>query len=311
MNQNKTTFSEDVKEEISKLVYDDKSAFTLLFSYILNDLNIILKKNSEQWTLSTQYGNNIRLIKKILKQLNLNIDFKIIIKDSKSLKNKNLYKVIFNNDINFLENIFPIFNNYKNIIKDDMQKRAFIIGGFLSGGSITYSKIKSGYHFEIRSNNSNYLETIKNILLHFNIKSNIIPYHGKSKIYFKKGEYMSDILKLLGASESMYKFEDLRIQKDFTNSLQRLTNLEVSNINKTIIASQNQQIWIRKLISDSIFDSLDNKTKIFCKVRLKNPTSSLSSISEIIKKEYNIEISRTSINHLIRKIEKKYKEIIL
>lgn len=42
---------------------------------------------------------------------------------------------------------------------------------------------------------------------------------------------------------------------------------------------------------------------------MKHPEESLSSISNLIKETYDVDISRTSLNHVVRRIELIYKKL--
>ena len=81
-----------------------------------------------------------------------------------------------------------------------------------------------------------------------------------------------------------------------------MNNLEVSNINKTINASLKQIEKIKILKENGIYDLLTEKEKIFCEIRLKEEGASLTDIANIFNEKYDIQITRTSLNHYVRKI---------
>lgn len=300
------TFSEQVKEEISHLEYNAECAVIILFSIFKNNAEFMMTNTAKYYVISTQYPAVVRLIKILFAQLNSEIEIIIKTSNIKSLDNKSKYIL----EIRDYEYIDTLFNDLKYTVKwNHNQKRSYLLGAFLSSGSVSFSSTSSNYHFEIRSFNKEYLTEILHILESFNINSKIIEYRKKYKLYVKRSEHISDIIKLFNATETLYIFEDFRIQKDFSNSLQRMNNLDISNINKTIIASHNQIMWIQTIENKYAMSKLDQKAAIFCEVRKKYPEESLSSLSKIIKKEYNVDISRTSLNHVIRRIENLYKQI--
>ncbi len=300
----RNTFSEKVKKEITTIKYERKILENIFYSFILNNgsLNILDNKTTFNITISLNFI--VRYVKKLINELFKDIKSNVWFKDTHISHG---YLIVIN-DLEILEKNFNIFANIENLELDENEKKGFLIGAFLSSGSIYFPSKKSSYHFEIRSSNLKYLNKIKEILSYFNINSSIINYRNNYKIYFKKSEYLSDILKIFEAEESLFEFEDIRIQKDFSNSLQRLTNLEVSNINKTIQASQNHIKWINFLMKNDLMKEFNDKTIKFCKIRLENPDASLSTISDLMLKKYKINIPRTSINHILKKIEKKYEE---
>lgn len=295
------TFTKQVKSEICELKYNNSVNEYLLKSFLMNRQNILI--NEEPLNSIVISLTSLDII--------TNYIFKILQNKYKKLDVKQISNNK-NNKSTFVFNIEKKEYHNPNIDLTKMsldQKKGFLIGSFLNSGSICFSSEKSSYHFEIRSISFEYLDITKKILEFYNIKSSIINYRNIYKLYFKKSEYLSDILKIMDAENSMYQFEDNRIQKDFTNSLQRLTNLEISNINKTVIASKNHIKWIKFLKNRNILSTFDEKLQLFCKIRIKNPDCSLSMISEIMKEKYNINIPRTSLNHFIQKIKNKYDEL--
>ncbi|MGC3224199.1 DNA-binding protein WhiA, partial [Enterococcus faecalis] len=55
--------------------------------------------------------------------------------------------------------------------------------------------------------------------------------------YLKGAEKIADFLTFIGATNSMLKFEVVRIVRDMRNSVNRLVNWETANLNKTIDAA--------------------------------------------------------------------------
>ena len=55
--------------------------------------------------------------------------------------------------------------------------------------------------------------------------------------YLKEAEKITEFLIIIGANNAMLKFEDIRILRDMSNSVNRLVNCETANLNKTIGAS--------------------------------------------------------------------------
>ncbi|MGH2156005.1 DNA-binding protein WhiA, partial [Enterococcus faecalis] len=51
--------------------------------------------------------------------------------------------------------------------------------------------------------------------------------------YLKGDEKIADFLTLIGATNSMLKFEDVRIVRDMQNSVNRIVNCEKAKLNKT------------------------------------------------------------------------------
>lgn len=297
-------FNLEVKKEIflnyMKKIENHINCDFLFLGYLLNCAEYDLIDDSIEFY--TQNADVIKLFK-----LQFTNKVEIYKSDKKSLKyNSTKYKLIIRLSEN--NNLKEFFLNKKlNIIfLNKQEKNDFLTGVFLSAGSI--NNPSKSYHLEIRIVNNKIIETIENTLNYYDISFNHILYRKKYVIYVKKSESISDFLKILEANENMYILEDYRIEKDLTNSLQRLNNLEFSNIKKQINANQRIIHVIKKIIKTKEFNNLNNNIKIYCNQRIKYPDISMSDMVKLLNEEYNINITKSWINHINNKLIKIYEE---
>ncbi|MCQ2747776.1 MAG: DNA-binding protein WhiA [Mycoplasmoidaceae bacterium] len=127
-------------------------------------------------------------------------------------------------------------------------------------------------------------------------------------IYIKKVNQISDFLKLIGAGNCMFEFEDVKITKDANMSITRWNNLDISNINKSVAAGSDQVKQIKLIQKKAIYKKQTKKFKAFCELRLKYPSSSLKELVSLMKKEKNIITTRPGLHHLVRKLNKLSEE---
>ena len=92
--------------------------------------------------------------------------------------------------------------------------------------------------------------------------------------YLKEAEKIADFLSLIGATNAMLKFEDIRIVRDMRNSVNRIVNCETANLNKIADASKKQIDNIKLIDAKVGIDKLPQKL----------PRSSNSEIGGIQKK---------------------------
>lgn len=117
--------------------------------------------------------------------------------------------------------------------------------------------------------------------------------------YLKGAEKIADFLTLIGATNSMLKFEDVRIVRDMRNSVNRLVNCETANMNKTIDAASKQIDNIEFIQQRVGLGALPEKLQEIAELRLEHPEVSLKELGEMIPSGA---ISKSGINHRIRKI---------
>ncbi|MDY0276965.1 MAG: DNA-binding protein WhiA [Acholeplasma sp.] len=204
------------------------------------------------------------------------------------------------NEHDYLEN--PI-ENIKLITQNDKEKIAFLRGAFLVNGSINHPK-SAEYHFEIFSESKEMIISIQAMLNNFNLNARITKRRKGYIAYLKDAESISDFIQLLGAYNSVFKFEDIRIKRDFSNSINRIMNCEIANEKKAVIASEDQIKDIKLINKHYLESQIDFKTKEAIKLRLKYPEANLRELTELFEEEYGEKISKSGLNHRYIKIKK-------
>ena len=194
------------------------------------------------------------------------------------------------------------------LIDSEETKRAYLKGVFLACGSINDPKT-SRYHLEFFVNSLEEADFINNILNEFCLNSKVILKDKKYMIYIKEAEKIGDFLRIIGASEAVMYYEDIRIYRDHKNMTNRLNNMEQANIEK-VINTSNEQIKDIELIYEKLGkDALDEKTNEAATYRIKYSESSLQELSEIMSLETGKNITKSGLNHRMRKIKEIAKRL--
>lgn len=298
------TFSQIVKEEICRGKYSKEQSKALLSAYLKNNIAINISNNCLSWEIKTSFSLTARFIYNLINNL---YDFQKVFSYSEKKINSNgrVYKIEFYGDFSSLEHDLLLFKSSKELIKNFDNKKAFICGCFLSGGSINNPN-NSNYHLEIRFLNKILFEECYDLIKN-NVAANvkIMTRRNYKYLYIKKSEQISDFLKYIGTVDAMFDYEQKRIYRDYSNQMHRLNNLDVSNFKKSLNASQEQINMIQKIKkNETLYNKLNEKEKLFCSIRLNNKDFSLLEICDEFEKNHDIKISKSAINHYIRKIKK-------
>ena len=121
-------------------------------------------------------------------------------------------------------------------------------------------------------------------------------------VYIKESEKISDFLKMIKAFNGVMYYEDIRSYREKINLNNRINNYEQDNVEKSM-ASTNRQIKdVALLKAYDAYDLLDDKIKEVAEYRIKYPESSLIELSEIISVETKKKITKSCVNHRLRKI---------
>ncbi|MCD8562071.1 MAG: DNA-binding protein WhiA [Acholeplasmataceae bacterium] len=116
-------------------------------------------------------------------------------------------------------------------------KKAFLRAAFLSGGSVNHPKTAE-YHLEIYTHDPKQAVFLQSVMNTFDLNAKITKRRQGFICYLKDAEGISDFLQIVGAQNSVFQFEDIRIKRDFNNSINRVMNMEIANEKKSDCSSK-------------------------------------------------------------------------
>lgn len=193
------------------------------------------------------------------------------------------------------------FKEYLDISKlNECCIKSILKGVFLGSGCIVDPLVD--YHFEAIFKNKACGEYFFNLLSVLDFTPKLIKRKKQNIVYFKESEQISLFLSILGANNAVLKFEQIRVEKEVKNKINRTTNCETANLSKTINSAVKQIDAINKLKKNGKFASLNDKLKYTAKLRLKYPTESLDYIASITTKDEKNKISKSGLKHRLDKI---------
>jgi DNA-binding protein WhiA len=190
----------------------------------------------------------------------------------------------------------------KQIEESDNLAAAYLCGAFLARGSVNDPET-SEYHFEITLDNPKNATFVQHVMNTRNFNAKIIKRRNRLVLYLKEAEKIVDIIRFIGATNQAFLYKDLRIERDFNNSINRIINCEVANEQKTIQAAREQLKYIKYLEYNYPLEKIDPKILTVMKVRQDNPEASLVELMEILETEYGQKISKPGLSHRFAKIK--------
>ncbi len=289
------TFTTRIKEEITLLPINPIEARNEISAIIKYDA----KLENNKIVITVENASVARRIYKNIKEL-FNINSKIIIRNQKRFRIKQIYILEINEKVDFIYSTLKINNLYLETQED---KIAFLRGVFMACGSIS-DPSTSGYHLEFVFTKITDAKLVDNVLKSFKLDSKVLKRSNRYMVYLKSAEDISDVIKLFGAINSLFYFEDIRIYRDHKNMVNRLNNCEIANQEKTMTTGMKQVDDINYLIDNNLLELLDENSQIVATYRLKYPESSYLELAEIISLETDYQIGKSGINHNFIKIKK-------
>ena len=302
------SFSTDIKNEISRYQYTNSEKSALLSALIKINGTLSMGNKNIVIDVRTENAKTAKLIFLLIQEL-YQIDCRLLVSKKNKLNKNNVYIAqIRNKSLEILEDleIYKEGNldcNPTNItLKKENAKRAYIAGCFLASGSINDPSSKN-YHLEFSTNSQKHAEFVQKLIFKFGLNAKIIKRRNRHVVYLKKSEEISDFLRIINSQVGVLEFEEERINKDYWNSNNRLNICEISNEVKTLNSAKEQIDAINKIYESNKEYMLDDKDKQIAQIRLDNPEINLQEMADIYVEKYGKQISKSGINHRIRKIK--------
>lgn len=178
---------------------------------------------------------------------------------------------------------------------------AFLAGALLSSANITDPK--KDYHLEFCAPKPETAAQLARLLERLGLSARQTVRRGQAVVYIKDSKSIENLLAMVGAHKAVMEMMNVKIYKDMRNQVNRVTNCETSNIVKSMGTATVQIADIHFLQEQGRLEGLPVPLKEAAAARLENPESSLRELAEVLG------ISRSGINHRLRKISDIAKEV--
>lgn len=175
-------------------------------------------------------------------------------------------------------------------------RKAFLRGLFLAAGSV--SDPSRSYHLEIAPLSEEESEEVKGLLALVGFQARCTRRKGRSVVYMKDGEQISDFLGAIGATKSLMKLENARILRDIAGNINRQVNFEAANLKKTGIAAMRQLEDIQLIERTIGISSLSPVLAQAARLRAENPDGSLLELAQAS----NPPVGKSGINHRLQRL---------
>ena len=184
-------------------------------------------------------------------------------------------------------------------LENECCERAFLRSVFLSCG--TLGDPNREYHLEIvvpYLKLSGDLEKLIDDVSEGALAPKRILRKGAHVLYLKESEQIVDFLARIGAVQTSMEIMQVKMYKELRNQVNRVTNCETANIEKTAAAAARQRAAILKIQAGGGMNSLPDELRELALLRLDNPDLSLRELGESLSSP----ISRSGVNHRLQRI---------
>ena len=298
------SYASEVKKELTMLEVHFGNAKAELMALIRMNGSLGIYNHKFVLNVQTENPAIARRIYKLLKQF-YDIDSELLVRRKMKLKKNNLYIVRLKTGSDHILKDLDILDGFQiketvplKFLDDDAKVRSYLRGAFLAAGSVNNPET-SRYHLEIYSLYEDHNNTICEMMNRYGLNARKTERRSGYITYLKEAEKIADFLSLIGATNSMLKFEDIRIVRDMRNSVNRIVNCETANMNKVADAARKQIENIDYIERTVGLSKLPDKLQAVAQARKAHPEVSLKEMGELVA---GGPISKSGVNHRLRKI---------
>ena len=293
------SYSANVKSELFNVPNENNS------ENLAELLGIFMAKNSikeNEIRLSTE---NIALAKRVYsnmkKAAGLTIQLKYL--TSKKLGMHKVYEVIIpfqKGYIEFLKSIFE-FKNLESSMNENIFK-GLIKGYFLSCGYI--KSPEKGYALDFFIDTEDAATFLYYLFKKIGKRVFQADKKNKNLVYIRNSEDILDILIIINAVSTFFKYEDTIINKEIRNKVNRNMNWEIANETRKISTSEKQLKMIEKIDEAAGLNNLSDVLQETARMRIENPDLSLQELADLMN------ISKSGIRNRFRRLTEYYEELM-
>ena len=182
------------------------------------------------------------------------------------------------------------------LLEEECCRASFLRGVFFAGGSITDPMKR--YHLELTTSHQQASRELDVLLRESGYPPNSVSRNGSFVTYFKQSDQIEDFLTLIGAPVAAMNVMTAKMEKDLRNSVNRRLNCDSANLDKAVLAAQEQLEAIRRLRASGQMETLPEKLKATAALREAHPELSLSELAET----FDPPVTKSCLSHRLRKV---------
>lgn len=305
------SFALEVKDDLLKLNNPDSNADELELEAMLRFGGEIIISNPMKLVFTCNHLGIVRHFIKLCKSIG-SIEYDIESRVIHRLDNHTVFSCTIYQGADKIIQRINLFGS-QSVLRESIEQNeewicAYLRGAFLVRGSVNDPASKNS-HLEISSINDEEILFVQRLMNQFELNARITKRKSYLVVYIKSKDSIGDFLYRLGATSAMAYYEDVVITKEIKANAKRTINLDIANQDKTNEASLEHLKYIRYLEYNYPLERLDSKILTVMKVRKEHPEHSLTQLLDIIHDEYDPNLTKSGLNHRLRKIKELAKEL--
>ncbi|MDI9521255.1 MAG: DNA-binding protein WhiA [Bacillota bacterium] len=182
------------------------------------------------------------------------------------------------------------------VMRRNCCRRSYLRGAFLACGYIADPKRR--YQVEWVYHDATRALRLKRVLSQTGLSASLSERRGSALLSLTGGDQVSELLKLMGASVSVFNMENLRAEKSLRERANRAFNCDQANLSRQLSASGRQIEALEKLSRLKGLSSLPQNLEQLARLRLSRQDAKLAELGECL----NPPLTKSGVAHQMRKL---------
>ena len=301
------SFANDVRNELNRIMPEKECCRKAeLSALLLTSAQIQRQESGYHLEAVVEKASTARKIFKMLKEQSLQ---PLVRMEKRKIFNKTRVYIVNTplrgeQELNILKSLVILDGDLnikpavqQNLITRSCCKKAFLRGIFLNRGFI--NRPEGEYHLEMVINDARLAAELQKILQRFKIPARLGERKNNLFLYIKESEKIADFLRVVGASNALLEFENVRIIKSMRNDVNRQVNCETANLAKTVDASVRQTNLIKALLEKEGWERIPPQYIQLVQLRIDFPDSSLAELGKLMEPP----LSKSGAAYRMRRLE--------
>ena len=173
-------------------------------------------------------------------------------------------------------------------------RRAFLRAAFMTAGEVTIGP--AGTHLEFRLVSGDAAAQISEVLLGLEVRARNRRRGPRWSVYVKGSEDAILLLKAMGASQAVLRFENERILREVRGQANRAANSETSNLRRSVASGLRQADAARRLSRTGLLETQPQAIREVAQARISAPTATLATLAA------RLHVSKSAANARLRRM---------
>jgi DNA-binding protein WhiA len=173
---------------------------------------------------------------------------------------------------------------------------AFLRGLFLGCGSM--SAPGAPVHAEFTVEDEDLAEQVRRLLARLDLPFSLTSRERNVACYTKRGQTAAGLMAILGAHDSLLRWEEHAVLGTVRESANRLANCDAANARRAASAGGRQAALLSELMASPAWDGLPAQLRDVAELRVEYPYLSLTELAELADPP----LSRSALNHRLRRL---------